>query len=1006
MTERVESLALLFTDIEGSTNLLRSLGPEYRKILGEHRRLLREAFGAHGGKVLTGEGDALFVGFSDPASAILGAVDGQLALAKATWPADAQVRVRMGIHAGEVTIDGDEDYVGLAVHKAARISSAAHGGQVLVSEETTNLAQERMPQGISLRPIGRFRLKDFPQPQNLYQLTHPDLDQDFPAPRTSPGAHHNLPKPISSFIGRDREVAAITELLETARLVTLTGPGGCGKTRLAIEAASASLPVRPDGVWFVDLAPISDPDVVVAAAAKAMGVQESKVGSAASAVVDFLSPGRPLVILDNCEHLIATCAELTEQWLSSCRELTILLTAREPIGVAGEVVRRVGGLEVPEMRDSQKLPAEMEISVSRGSGEGGELAEAVQLFLDRARAQDPEFEPSGEELDDIGQLTIRLDGIPLAIEMAAALVGTLTVKEIVSRLDDRFRLLTGGGGRNLGRQQTLLATVEWSHDLLSEPERVLLRRLAVMSGPFSLEDVEAVCSGDGIEESDVVSLLRRLVATSWVLRQRSGDYTTYRLLETSRQYALDKLISSSEAEAFRTKHCEWFVELGEKASSPILGGPGQVRWLDRIDAEIDNFRTALAWSLSDGNPELGLRLAVALARFWEIRGHWSEGLGWLEDALARTSRADEGIRGRALVAASFLAFYHGRLGPARSMAQEGLAAASRSGDAATEARGLRYAAVIEQSSGNLSAALDFANKSVASSRDGGHPADLAFALQVLGRLSVEQDRDAARAHYEEGLQIARSAEDAVSQIYLLYALGRLSVRDGDNDRARELFSEAVHLAEMVGERWMAMNALVGLSQVGDAVDAGSALEEMVGVLRQTGNRMMQIVWLRQLAYRRRLEGDLEGSRRAVDEALAIVKEEGTPDAELLGHYILGTHLGEAENDYSAALAEFRRGVDLAHSMGSEWETTFGLIGVGRNLALTDENERAATVLGAAEQLQEKVGMRPQGPRAVAYRRTIDDIGAVLGEEERDRLRARGRTMTLDDAVALATEDGA
>ena len=985
MAERIETLALLFTDIEGSTNLLRSLGAEYRKLLAEHRRVLGDAFAAQGGTVLQREGDALFVTFADPSSAILGAIDGQVALARTEWPADSHVRVRMGIHVGEVTIDEDDDYVGLAVHQAARISAAAHGGQVLTSKAMQTLAERRVPPEVSLKPIGRFRLKDFPEPQDLFQLHHPDLQGDFPAPRTAPGARHNLPKAISSFVGRDRDVAELAELLETARLVTLTGPGGCGKTRLAIEAASASLPVRPDGIWFVDLAPVSDRELVLSVAANAMGVQESRAASADTALIDFLSQGRPLVILDNCEHLIPTCAELTERWLSACPGLTILVTAREPMGVAGEVIRRVGGLQISSETDAR------------------ESSEAVQLFIERARSHDPEFDYGEEELAEIARVTDRLDGIPLAIEMAAALVGTLSVGEILSRLDDRFRLLTGGGGRNLGRQQTLLATVDWSHDLLSEPERVLLRRLSVMSGSFSLEDVEAVCVGDGIDRTEVVPLLRRLVATSWVMRERTGDRAAYRLLETSRQYALDKLVSSSEALTFRSKHSEWFTDLAETGAESMLGGPDQTRWFDRIESELDNFRTALAWSLGDGDPALGLRLGAALSRFWEVRGHWSEGLGWLEDALAGAPDAEDGLRGRALVAASFLAFYRGRLESARSMVTEGLAAAVRAHDKATEARGLRFEAVIEQRMGDLAAAIDSARKAVELSRAHGAAADLAFALQVLGRLLADDRPDEARARYEEGLEVARTAEDAVSRIYLLYALGRLHIREGDNERARELYSEALDLSQQVGERWMAMNVLVGLSYVSEDVDPGPALEEMVGVLRQTGNRMMQIVWLRQLAHRRRLEGDLEGAKRAVDEALEIVKAEGTPEAGVLGRYVLASHLDEAEKDYAGALRELRNGLGAAHAQGSEWETTFGLTGVARMLAYKGENERAALLLGAAAAMQEKVGMLPQGPRAEAQREMIELLANAVGEVELQRLRTEGSAMSLDEAVALATD---
>ena len=488
-----------------------------------------------------------------------------------------------------------------------------------------------------------------------------------------------------------------------------------------------------------------------------------------------------------------------------------------------------------------------------------------------------------------------------------------------------------------------------------------------------------------------------------MMRERGGDRAAYRLLETSRQYALDKLVSSSEAQRFRSKHSEWFADLAGTGAESMLGGPDQTRWFDRIDSELDNFRTALAWSLGDGDPAVGLRLGAALSRFWEVRGHWSEGLGWLEDALAGAPDAEDGLRGRALVAASFLAFYRGRLEAARSMATEGLAAAVRAHDKATEARGLRFEAVIEQRMGDLAAAIDSAEKAVELSRAHGAAADLAFALQVLGRLLAADSPDEGRARLEEGLEVAREGEDAVSQIYLLYALGRLAIRAGDNERTRPLYSEALDLAQQVGERWMAMNVLVGLSYVSEDVDPGPALEEMVGVLRQTGNRTMLIVWLRQLAHRRRLEGDLEGAKRAVDEALETVKAEGTPEAEVLGRYVLASHLEEAEKDYVGALREFRNGLGAAHSQGSEWETTFGLTGVARMLAHNGDNERAAILLGAAAAMRDKVGMHPQGPRAEALRTVIEMLGNALGEVELERLRTEGRAMSLDEAVALATE---
>jgi predicted ATPase len=834
-----------------------------------------------------------------------------------------------------------------------------------------------------LEPVGQFRLKDFPEPQRLFQLHHPRLPSDFPAPRTAGGPTHNLPRTFTSFVGRDRELKEVIDLLRANPLITLTGPGGCGKTRLAIEAASASLTLRPDGIWFVDLAPVSDPDLVMAAAAEAMNLTETQRLDLGGAITEFLSRGSPIVILDNCEHLIGACSDIVERWLASCPWLTILVTAREPLGIAGEVIRRVPGLDVGIDDD------------------GSRPSEAVQLFVDRASAQDPEFEPTGDELDLIAELTRRLDGIPLAIEMAAGLMGALDVREIVSRLDDRFRLLTGGSGRSLGRQQTLLATVEWSHDLLRPTEQILLRRLATMSGSFSLDAVYAICGGDGVDRTEMVQLLRRLVATSWLIKERGGPQTRYRMLETSRQYALERLIASSEAEGLRNRHTEWFLELAENAARFLLGGPEQADWFDRVELELDNLRTALAWSLGEGDATVALRISTALARFWEVRGHWSEALRSFEQALERASGAPDHLRAAALVSASFMAFYRGSLDVARAFAEAGLAAARGAGDEVSEARGMRFLAITEQRSGNEEAALTWANRAVALSRETGVGADLAFALQVLGRLT--SDPDESGAIFREGLSVARAAKDGVSQIYLLYALGQLASRKREDAQAREQFNEALGLAQRLRERWMAMNVLVALSRVSEEIDAGAAVEEMIGLLRQIGNQVLLVRWLRELAYQRRIEGDVLGARRAVDEALSVIEQEGTDEAKAVGHFIRAGQLDEGEGDHPAALREFRAGVRLQFELGSKWETTFGLGGIGRQLALIGDHTRAATVLGAAEACREDVGMRPAPRRAELIRRTADELAQVLGVAEFERRWELGRQMSLEDVVALATE---
>jgi tetratricopeptide (TPR) repeat protein len=498
-----------------------------------------------------------------------------------------------------------------------------------------------------------------------------------------------------------------------------------------------------------------------------------------------------------------------------------------------------------------------------------------------------------------------------------------------------------------------------------------------------------------------VQLLRRLVATSWLIKERAGASTRYRMLETSRQYALERLVASSEAEHFRDRHTEWFVGLAENAAGFLLGGREQAAWFDRVELELDNLRTALAWSLGEGDATVALRISTALTRFWEVRGHWTEALRWFEQALERASYAPALLRAPALVSASFMAFYRGSLDVARAYAEEGLAAAREVGDEVSEARGLRFLAVTEQRSGNEDAALDLADRAVALSRKTGVGADLAFALQVLGRLTSDPRK--AGVIFSEGLSVARAAEDGVSQIYLLYALGQLAIRNLEEAQAREHFDEALGIAHRLRERWMAMNVLVALSRVSEEIDAGSAVEEMIGLLRQIGNRLMLIRWLRQLAYLRRLEGDVVGARRSVDEALSVIEQEGTDEAKALGHFILAGQLDEGEGDHQAALREFQDGVRLVHHLGSKWETTFGLGGIGRELALVGDHARAATVLGAAEAYREIVGMRPARRRAEVLRGTAEEVAQVLGAAEFGRLWEQGRRMSLDDVVALATE---
>ncbi len=477
------TVTFLFTDIEGSTALPQRLGDRrYAEILAEHQRLLRDAFAKGNGQEIDTQGDAFLVAFSRARDAVATAVAAQQSLMKHTWPDGALLQVRMGLHTGE-PISNTDRYIGLDLHRAARICAAGHGGQILLSQAVGVLAAPDLPRGVSLRDLGAHRLKDLKEPEHLLQVVHPDLRADFPPVKSLDVLPNNLPRQLTSFIGREKEMADVKRLLSTAYLVTLTGSGGAGKTRLALQVAADVVDGYLDGVWLADLAPISDPGLVPKTVASALSVAEQPGRDMTETLVDALRSKAMLLVLDNCEHLLAACRDLAAALLRKCPEVRILVTSREELGVPGEALWRVPSLSLPE--DIRHLPRSEELV----------LYDAVRLFVDRAVATTPRFTVTSKNAPAVAQVCQQLDGIPLAIELAAARIKVLTVEQIAARLDDRFRLLTGGSQVLLPRHQTLRATLDWSYDLLPEPEQILLQRLSVFAGGFTLRSGRADLRG-------------------------------------------------------------------------------------------------------------------------------------------------------------------------------------------------------------------------------------------------------------------------------------------------------------------------------------------------------------------------------------------------------------------------------------------------------------------------------------------------------------------------------
>lgn len=653
---RTGTVTFLYTDIEGSTRLPQDLGDRYAQILADYRQLLLTASQNGGGHEVDTQGDAVFIAFPRAKDALAAAVAAQRSILRHQWPSGVSVRVRMGLHTGE-PLSAKTGYVGMDVHRAARICAACHGGQILLSDTTQALIAEALPEGVSLRDLGEHRLKDLAYPHYLFQVVVTDLPTDFPPLKSINILPNNLTIQLTSFIGREREITEVKRVLGGTRLVTLTGSGGAGKTRLALQVAADVVEAYPNGIWLAEFAPIADPTLVPKIVASALNVPEQPGHNMTETLTDSLRRKTLLLVLDNCEHLLTDCAELTTALLRACPQVRILTTSREALGVPGETLWRVPSLSLP---DAGQVPT-VEDMVQ---------CEAVRLFVDRAVATAPEFAITPKNASAIARICQRLDGIPLAIELAAARVKVLAVDQIAARLDDRFRLLTGGSRIAVPRQQTLRATMDWSYGLLLEKERAVFRQLSVFAGGWALEAAEAVCVGKRIKKHAVLDLLAELVEKSLVEMETQDGEARYRFLETIRQYSWEKLVESKEAAAVRTRHRDWYLALAERAESE-LHGPQQGVWLERLESEHDNLRAALRWSKTEeGGAEAWLRLAGALHWFWNIRGHASEGRDWLEGALSTKRDTSASVRARALCGAGILAWRQGDINRASMLLQE------------------------------------------------------------------------------------------------------------------------------------------------------------------------------------------------------------------------------------------------------------------------------------------------------------------------------------------------
>ena len=786
-----ETYTFLFTDIQGSTRLWEQHPDAMRAVLARHDALLRASIEAHGGHVFKTAGDSFHAAFADAEAALSAALAAQTALHAEPWllPPGETLRVRAALHVGAAEERGG-DYFGVPLSRTARLLSAAHGGQTLVSEAFAALADGALVSDASLRSLGRHRLKDLAQPQEVFQLVHPALPDAFPPLRSLEAFTHNLPSQLSSFVGRTREMEDARRLLAETRLLTLTGTGGVGKTRLALQVAAEAIEDYPSGVWLVDLAPLTDPALLPQAVAAVLGIrEESGERTLVQTLTDALRLRSALLLWDNCEHLVDACAHLAETLLRACPGLRLLATSREALAIGGEAVLPISSLSLPPNAEAATPEALAD-------------CDSVRLFVDRAEAAQPAFRLSDGNVAAVVQVCARLDGIPLALELAAARVRVLTPEQIAGRLDDRFRLLSGGSRTALPRQQTLRALIDWSYDLLPPAEKALLRRLSVFAGGWALEAAETVCTGHDVEDWEVLDLLSRLVAKSLVVVEPpDAGRVRYHLLENLRSYARERLAETGEANALAARHRDWFVDLAEEAE-PRLSGPEQGSWLDRLEKDHDNLRAALTFSHDvGGDIEAGLRLAGALWKFWWMRGYFSEGRGFLERALANSGGVNPSLRAKALNRVGILAEAQGDYATATATYGEGLSIQKSLGDNLSVASALTNLGNVASSRGEWKTARDYYEQGLYICQELEDQKRIAILLMNIGIVANHQQEYAkAQSLYEESLELFRMRQDLGPLSAVLLNLGDLACNQGDYVSARAYLFEGLQIAEQLGEK--------------------------------------------------------------------------------------------------------------------------------------------------------------------------------------------------------------
>lgn len=1023
------TITFLFTDIEDSSSLWEQMPEAMRDSVAQHRTILRQSIEANRGQVFHIIGDTFQAAFRLASEGVRAALSAQRALRDAQWGSTGPLKVRMGLHAGPADLDEGSNLfyqVGNTINRAARIMTVGHGGQILLSQEAADLAERELPEGVELCDLGRQRLKGMQRPEHLYQVVATDLPQNFQPLETGESSPHNLPTQLNSFIGREKEIASLQELflIHRARLVTLTGSGGTGKTRLALQAAEQMLEAFPQGIWLVELAPLSDPALVARAVAVVLTVREDPQRSILQVITAYLHDRQTLLILDNCEHVVGEVAALTGQLLRACPQLCILATSREILGVEGETPFRCPSLSLPSGQSSMEALTQ---------------CEAVRLLVERVQTISPGFDLTETNIPLVARICQRLDGIPLAIELATARTRMLSIEQIAARLDQAFRLLTGGSRSVLPRHQTLKALIDWSYNLLSDEERTLMLRLSVFAGGWTLEAAEEVCSdlqnrgassystaaeeyanrNDSILSASalllperIMDLLGQLIDKSLIqIDQETAEEPRYRMLETVRQYARERLVDTNGVEDRRDRHLDYFLALSLQAEPNVRTREARL-WLDRLNRELDNFRIALEWSVS-GFVVKGLRMAAALLWFWHMRSHWQEGIEWLNrllvaeelhSAICPREQADWIARGKALNTMSFLADFAGFGDPTQYgiWGRESKAIFEKlyneQGDTFR-----RDFAISNFSLANTEQAFLDSRQLFQTVHD---PLYIAECDQDLAMLYMNHNNfDAADIYNEENLELRTELGDLDGKAFALFLAASIALCRGKYSMASELAKRSLNYFETAGNRGIMAYPLAALHTAetaqGDYQQANVEIE-MEQALAQDLN--ITLLLLDALSF----GGYIAWARKEYKQAVLLAQKAlnvaiGFPSGFMrMPLYILG-RVALSQGDYSQAreyLVKVLTKMQIMRMFSYDYNAIQAL---GVIAAAQGQARRAAVIFGAQEALWGWILNIICPAERDEYEQALTASRAVLGEEAFSAAWIEGRSMTEEQLRQYCAE---